>query len=161
MNIQKVHRLLGHGNEDSTRQTAKQLNWIITRGKLKPCEHCAKAKAKHKNVCKESMAKKAEEPGGRIYLDLSKVTVSRDDDSHFELNKKWWKTMVDEATGKKWCDFTETKNGMVERSCEFFHKMKQRGMTIKIVQLDPAGKNHKLKNLIPVWQILLNPLNKW
>ena len=46
MGIEKAHRLLGHGDENSTRLTAKKLGWVITPGKLKPCEHCAKAKAK-------------------------------------------------------------------------------------------------------------------
>ncbi len=30
MNIDKAHRLLGHVDEESTRQTAKHLNWVIT-----------------------------------------------------------------------------------------------------------------------------------
>ena len=102
MNIQKAHNLLGHGNEETTRESARQLGWVITQGKLKPCEHCAKAKSKHKNVCKESTAHKATKPGERIFLDLSKVTVSRDDSSEFHLKQKHWKSMVDKATGKKW-----------------------------------------------------------
>ena len=70
MNIQKAHGLLGHGDEESTRKTAQKLGWILTRGTLKLCLYCAKAKAKQKNVCKESPALKAEVPGGRVYLDL-------------------------------------------------------------------------------------------
>ena len=145
MNIQKAHNLLGHGNEEATRKSAQQLGWVLTRGKLKPCEHCAKAKSKHKNVCKESTAPKATEPGGRVCLDLSKVTVSRDDGSDFQLNQKNWKSIVDEHTGKKWCDFTKTKNGMVEPTCEFLHKLKSRGIPVKIIRLDPGGENLKLE----------------
>ncbi len=138
MNIDKVHRLLGHGDEESTRQTAKHLNWVITRGALKPCLACAMAKAKQKNATKASTTLKADEPGGRVFLDLSKVTVSKLDGSDFELKRKWWKIMVDQATGKKWSGFTDTKSGMVENSCEFMHKMKTRGTAIKIIRLDPA-----------------------
>ena len=58
-------------------------------------------------------------PGGRIYLDLSKVTVSKSDDSEFEIENKNWKIIVDEATGKKWSDFMDTKSGMIKRKCEF------------------------------------------
>ena len=77
MGIEKAHRLLGHGDENSTRLTAKKLGWVITPGKLKPCEHCAKSKAKQKNVTKRSdSSTKAEKPGERVYLDLSKVTVA-------------------------------------------------------------------------------------
>ena len=140
MSINKAHTLLGHGNEEWTRQAAKALGWVITREKMKPCTHCATSKAKQKNVSKESEAKKATKPGGRIYLDLSKVTVRKDDGTEFELNKKNWKTMVDEATGKKWCDFTETKSGMVERTYEFMHKMKAWGKAVEKVRLDPVGE---------------------
>ena len=89
MNIEKAHRLLGHGDEESTRHTAKQLGWVITRGNMKPCLVCAKAKAKQKNISKQSTSPKAMEPGGRVFLDLYKVTVSRSDGSNFELKKKW------------------------------------------------------------------------
>ena len=139
---------MGHGDEESTRKTAQELGWILTCGTLKPCLYCAKAKAKQKNVCKESTAPKAEVPGGRVYLDLSKVTISKSDDTEFELANKWWKVVVDEATGKKWSDFTPTKRGMVERTCEFMHKMKQRGIPISIIRLDPAGENKELENRV-------------
>ena len=97
---------------------------------LEPCLHCAKAKAKQKNVCKESTAPKAEVPGGRVYFDLSKATISKRDGSEFELTNKWWKIIVDEATGKKWCYFTPTKKGIVKQTCEFLHKMKQRNLSM-------------------------------
>jgi len=76
MNVQKAHNLLGYGNEKATRRSAQQLGWILRRGKLKPCEHCTKAKLKHKNVCKDSTVPKATEPGGQVFIVLSKVTVS-------------------------------------------------------------------------------------
>ena len=50
LNINRAHCLLGHRNEDSVRKTAKELGWILTRGTLKPCEHCAQSKARQKNV---------------------------------------------------------------------------------------------------------------
>ncbi len=34
---------------------------------------------------------------------------------------------------------------MVENTSEFIHKMKTRGMAIKIIRLDPAGENQKLE----------------
>ena len=156
MSIQKAHGLLGHGDEESTRRTAKQLGWIITRGKLKPCLYCATSKAKQKNTCKKSESPKAEEPGERIFLDLSKVTVPRADGTGFEINAKWWKSMVDEATGKKWADFTPSKSAMVERTCEFMNVMKNRKIPIKTIRLDPAGENLKLEKRAQsaAWQSL-------
>jgi hypothetical protein len=75
LNINMAHCLLGHGNEDSVRKTARELVWILTCGTLKPCEHCAQSKAQQKNVRKESVAQKTDVPGHRLYLDLSKVTI--------------------------------------------------------------------------------------
>ncbi len=62
MNIEKAHRLLGYGDKESTRQTVKHLNWVITRGALEPCLSCTMAKAKQKNVTKASTTPKADEP---------------------------------------------------------------------------------------------------
>ncbi len=51
-NIKKAHELLGHYNENDTRQMASHLGWTITRGPLGVCESCANAKARQKNVPK-------------------------------------------------------------------------------------------------------------
>ena len=53
--------------------------------------------------------------------------------------------MVDQATGKKWSKFTDMQIGMVEPTCEWMHKMKEKGMAIKVIRLDPAGENVKLE----------------
>ena len=55
---------------------------------MKSCLTCAKAKSKQKNVYKASVSEKADEPGGRIFLDLSKVTVSQLNGLEFELKDK-------------------------------------------------------------------------
>ena len=80
-----------------------------------------------------------------IYLDLLKVTVAKPDGSEFDLNQRWVKIAVDEATGKKWSNFSKTKNEMVKPMCEFLHQIKTRDNAIKIIRLDPAGDNHKLE----------------
>ena len=98
-----------HVDEETIRKTAQEFVWILTHGTLKPCLYYAKAKAKQKNMCKESTARKADVLGGRVYLNLSMVTISKSDDTEFELTNNWWKIVVDEATGKKWSDFTPTK----------------------------------------------------
>jgi len=50
------------------------MGWMLTRGVLKTCEHCMMAKAKQKNVRKESVAKKVTIPRHCLYVDISKVT---------------------------------------------------------------------------------------
>ena len=43
--ILKAHELLGHCSKNAIQKTAKQLEWKITWGALKPCGNCALAKA--------------------------------------------------------------------------------------------------------------------
>ena len=64
------------------------------------------AQAKNKKVKSVSKTLKSVKPG-RVHLDLTKVTVTvvNDDGSEFDLSRKYWKSRVDEYTGKKWCDF--------------------------------------------------------
>ena len=52
MNIAKVHTLLSHMYEDQVQTVRKQLKITLTRETLDPCVHCAKSKAKQKNVCR-------------------------------------------------------------------------------------------------------------
>ena len=124
LNINMAHCLLGHWNEDSVQKTARELGWVMMHGTLKPCKHCARLKAKQKNVRKESAALKADVPRHRLYLDLSKVTVTSGTSKNVSINHDNWKVLVCKATGKKWSDFTVTKGDMVEHSCEHFHKLK-------------------------------------
>ena len=143
--IQKAHELLGHKSEDNTRAAAKALGWVITRGTMKPCLNCARSKAKQKNVIKKSVNEKSVKPCERLYLDLTKVTVPREDGGEHTITRKHWRNFVDEATGKKWCDFTMTKDGMVEPACEFLHILKKNGMGVRKVRLDPSGENESLE----------------
>ncbi len=76
---------------------------------IKTCKHCAQSKAKQKNVRKESVAPKADIPGHRLYLDLSKVTVKSGTSENMTISCDNWKVLVCEATGKKWSNFTVTK----------------------------------------------------
>ena len=101
MNITKAHALLGHINEEDTRQIAKELKWTITRGKLRACEHCAIAKARQKNVVKLSTAEKSTTPGERVFLDGTKLTIPKEGGGEYVIDRKIMTGIVDEATGKK------------------------------------------------------------
>jgi hypothetical protein len=50
MSIERAHAILGHASDGKTRQTAAALRILIAKGALKPCESCAIAKAKQKNM---------------------------------------------------------------------------------------------------------------
>lgn len=161
MNIYKAHALLGHSKEESVRQTAKHLGWVITRGTMrpKPCEECAKSKAKQKalgNGKKKTSDTSELKPGDMIYLDLSKVTAAKSNGSNEDIPRKHCEIMVDKSTGKKWINFTKTKDGMVEPTCEWMSKMKAIGVPIRAIRMDPGGENIKLKKKLESadWQSL-------
>ena len=99
-------------------------------------------------MSKESQSKKAREVCEQIYMDLSKVTVPKQDGTTFDINKKHWRSMVDKKTGKKWCDFTATKKEMPEQMCQWLNSMKARGFMVKIIRLDPAGENTALEKRV-------------
>ena len=69
ISIAKAHSLLGHGNEKEDRKTAKALGWTMSRGTLPPCQACAEAKAKQKNISKDSPHEPSTENNGRVFLD--------------------------------------------------------------------------------------------
>jgi hypothetical protein len=43
---------------------------------------------------------------------------------------KWRKTIVDETSGKKWCNFAPTKKGTVECTWKLMHKIEHRDIPI-------------------------------
>jgi hypothetical protein len=144
MTIQQAHERLGHGNEDAAQKTAAVLNWHLTCGTLSPCEACAAAKAKQKNVPKTStnMAPSNTSKDARhIYLDI--VTINRPDKK--QVYTKNWRIMVNEQTGMKFSDFYETKDAMIEPTCDQLHRWKGNGHGVKYKQLDNAGKNLALE----------------
>jgi hypothetical protein len=73
MPIMKAHDLLGHGDQEKTKATAVALGWTICRGGWCRCVHCAKAKAKRRNIPKDTDHEKAEKPGGCIFTDITSV----------------------------------------------------------------------------------------
>jgi len=156
MGIERAHSLLGHINEDATRRTAHQLGWTLTRGSSKPCEHCAQAKAKQKNVNKRSNHPKETKPGGGVYVDQTKVTVPLSDGTEAKITRKYWTAMVDEATRKKWHWVGKTKKEMVVPICQFMNKMKAIGIPIRTIRMDPGSENERLKKRIESveWQTL-------
>ncbi len=76
-NIKKAHELLGHNNENDTRQMANHLGWTITRGPLGVCESCADAKATQKNVPKISTGEKATVINGWWFHESSTLKMQK------------------------------------------------------------------------------------
>ena len=155
MSIKTAHELLGHMNEAETRKAAATMGWTIARGILGVCESCAKGKAKQKNVANNSPdgpKPKAEEVGGRVYLDLSRLINPND---QFQPRRPNWCLVVDETTGYKTSSFHETKDGMVEPTCARFKQWAKEEREVKIIRMDNAGENKKLVKQLnsPSWQL--------
>jgi hypothetical protein len=141
--VKQAHQQLGHKPEDLTRQMAKHLGWTVTRGTLKPCESCARAKAKQKDIktTKEEPSKKATEVNGRVYLDISSIKEKDLETLTLEQipSRNHWRMVVDELTGKKFSGFYKAKNEMIEPTCELFNQWKDQGKPVIILRMDNAG----------------------
>jgi hypothetical protein len=143
MPIEEAHNKFGHGDEASTRRAAAELGIEITRGMMRVCEACTMAKAKQKNVPKESGDHEpANEKGRRIFLDIATIKQRKQGPN---VHKGNWRIMVDEQTQLKFSGFYETKDEMVEPTCEQFHRWQQANLPVKFVRMDGAGENLKLK----------------
>ena len=77
VSVNKAHELLRHPCEVETRKTAKALGWELTREGMNVCEACSIAKAKQKNVLKESNHEKTSVAGERMFMDL--MTIKKSD----------------------------------------------------------------------------------
>ena len=137
--IRDAHNRFGHMGEVKTRQVAKSLGFRVLRGMMKACKACAVAKAKQKSVPKVSTSIKSTVPNGRIFLDLSKIKAPKKMD--VMVTRSNWLLMVCEATGLKFSDFYETKDGMVGPTCQKMNQWMQQGKPVKVVRMDNAGEN--------------------
>jgi len=103
---------------------------------MEPCEACAAAKAKQKNVPKVSDHVQSTENAGRVFLDIATVKSPKEGPKVRNPN---WRVIVDERTQMKFSGFFATKNGMVEPTCVQFQKWKDIGKPVKVVRMDNAG----------------------
>ncbi len=96
-NIKKAHELLGHNNENDTRQMASHLGSQedpLECVNLGVCESCANAKARQKNVPKISTGEKATVINGRWFHDSSTLKLHKGEKG----SSKIWDLTVDELT---------------------------------------------------------------
>ena len=72
ISAQDAHFCLGHANKETCVKTVKALGWEID-GEFGRCESCLKAKAKQKEVKKES-GEMSTKTGERIFMDITPMT---------------------------------------------------------------------------------------
>jgi hypothetical protein len=144
----KAHDLLGHGDQEKTKATAVALGWTICRGGWCRCVHCATAKAKRKNIPKDTDHEKAERPGGRIFTDTTSVQKPKKEPKTLFVSKPHMRTLVDETTGTRFVRWFETKNGMVDPTCATLHQWSTKGMKTLFIRCNGAGENHSLEETL-------------
>ena len=87
--ISKFHQMTGHTGEHLLRPTANYMKLKLI-GRLPPCEVCAKAKIRQRNIPKKKIKKLPTRPGCRVFMDIcSFKQVSRGGNRH-------WLIVVDE-----------------------------------------------------------------
>ena len=140
LNVNALHRMLGHTSEAVTRKTAKSMGHEVT-GTFQPCSSCGIGKAKQKNVCKKSEGR-ATEKGERFCMDISHIKATSFGGA------KFWNLIVDEATDMKWCIFLKKKSDLKYRMKKFLNLMINKyDIHVKKIRCDNAGENKKVMEM--------------
>jgi hypothetical protein len=120
---------------------AKAHNIELIPGNLMSCEACTIGKAKQKDVPKHTNLQPPE-TGRRTFLDIVTVKTPKGAPT---ISKPNWRIMVDQEFQLKISDFFETKYKMIGPTLAKIKKLIQNGIDIKVIRLDDAGKNKKMK----------------
>ena len=119
----KLHQMTGHTGEHLLKPTANYMRLKLV-GRLPPCEACAKAKIRQRNVQKKKIKKMPTKPGYRVFIDISSFKqVSRGGNKH-------WLIMVDEFS-----DYTHS----------FFLKKKSDQIKILPMWIKGIAKKHRIE----------------
>ena len=145
MSAALAHEIIGHMGEARTRATAKHMGFELTRWSFQTCELCATGKSKQKNVPQISDHNPATKRNERIFLDISTIKEPKGD-KEVAITRMNWLIMVDEYSGMKISSFHDTKNGMLEPTCDMFENWRQNGRPMKFIRCDNGGENVKLES---------------
>ncbi len=141
INVKQAHEYLGHLSEDTTRKTALQLRMNLSRGALLVCESCTIAKARQRNVPKEtSEENKAQEYNGQCFHDIATIKVPEKMEG-ITTSEPNWHILIDEALGFKQSKFHILKGAIIPDMCQYMHSEKERGFPIQILRQENAKEN--------------------
>ena len=144
MTLKEAHGKFGHHDIETTKKIAKALGIVVADSKKMICESCAVGKAKQKNLPSNKEDDKDKDKLNRMYLDICSYKKDHKDDPN--IPKKNMCMKVIEKTGLKLAHFYDTKNGMIEPTCELLKRFEQQGMKIDVIRCDNAGENKSLQN---------------
>jgi hypothetical protein len=137
IDVNKLHEILGHPSEETTKRTAKGMGIELT-GEFKRCENCALSNIRKRKVTKES-ENKATNKGERLFLDISSVKYISGG------GRRFWLLIVDEATSMKWSFFLRSKSELAKITMQHLEELMANGDEVKYIRMDNAGENMALK----------------
>ena len=135
----KFHQITGHTGEYLLKPTAKYMKLNLI-GKLPPCETCAKAKIRQRNIPKKKLKQLPTRPGYRIFIDISSFKhTSRGGNRH-------WLIVVDEFSDCVHSFFLSKKSDQIKILPMWIKGIeKKHRIEIKRIRLDNSGENKSLQ----------------
>ena len=137
--ISKFHQITGHTGEHLLEPTANYMKLGLI-GRLPPCEVCAKAKIRQRNIPKKKIMKLPTRPGYRVFMDIcSFKQVSRAGSRH-------WQIVVGEFSGCTQSFFLKRKSDQIQIMLIWIRSLsKKHNIEIKRIRLDNSGENRSLQ----------------
>ena len=134
--ISKFHEITGHTGEHLLKPTANYMKLKLI-GRLPPCEVCAKAKIRQRNIPKKKVKKLPSRPGYRVFIDIcSFKQVSRGGNRH-------WLIVVDEFIDYTHSFFLKRKSDQIQIMLIWIRILsKKHNIEIKRIRLDNSGENN-------------------
>ena len=157
----KLHNMTGHTGEHLLKPTANYMKLKLI-GSLPPCEICAKAKIRQRNVQKKKLKKMPTKPGYRVFIDISSFKqISRGGNKH-------WLIMVDEFSDYTHSFFLKKKSDQIKilpmwiKGLQRNTELKLRGSDLTTVEKTKACKKNVTNKTLESFLSSLHqgPLNK-
>jgi hypothetical protein len=141
INIEQLHRHLGHANDQTVRATAAKMG-IAVQGLPYVCGDCAISKIKKKKISKETK-NQATEKGGRVSIDISSIKAKS------YGGAKHWLLIQDEYTKCVWGFFMKEKSELGETVLQWMKSIeKDPGVIVKCFCTDNAGESVKFQEML-------------
>ena len=137
--ISKFLQITGHTGEYLLKPTANYMKLKLI-GRLSPCEVCAKAKIRQRNIPKKKIKKLPTRPGYRVFMDIySFKQVSKGGNRH-------WLVVVDEFSDYTHSFFLKRKSDQIQMMLIWIRTLsKKHNIEIKRIRLDNSGENRSLQ----------------
>ena len=140
IDINRFHEQTGHMGEAITRRLA-EAHGITLVGKLEPCEPCALAKSRRKNLGHGGISV-TKNPGEKLWVDISSIRTAS------YGGNKFWVLVVDDRTDYCWSFFVKRKSDIGDSLLNLFMDLKAKGIGVQTVRCDNAQENIAAKKLL-------------